>query len=127
MRCKPLLLAAVLLAGAAAAPLHAEPTKLTVFFSQWSALIDDDAAKAVQHAADAAKQGDHKVIVTGYTDTTGSEAANRLLAQLRAQMVADQLAADGVSADSITQKSDADVPSPPDSKQESRRVSIDVE
>ncbi len=128
MRCKPIFLAGILLAAGLAAPARAEPQKVLVFFSEWSALIDSDATQAVQHAADIAKQSSgRRVTVVGYTDTTGSQAANKLLAQLRTQQVTDALVADGVSADSITQDAKGETPAPEDSKQESRRVSIAVE
>ena len=79
-----------------------ESTKaFIVFFGSWSALIDQSAQDAVRSAAAAANQGKGTVHVTGYASTVGSADANKLLSQLRAQVVADQLVADGVDAKRI--------------------------
>lgn len=110
-----------------ATPAKAEPKQAFVFFSEWSAAIDQDAAAAIQHAANLAKAStSHKVSVRGYADTTGSDAANKLLSQLRAQVVTDQLVEDGVPATSISQDAMGETPAPVDSLQQSRRVSISV-
>ena len=127
MRGKWLVLAGVFVGSGMALPVRAEPQTTLVFFSEWSGLIDSDATAAIQHAADLAKVGSHKVHVVGYADTTGSETANKILSQLRSQVVTDTLVADGVSADAITQDAKGETPAPSDSKQESRRVSIVVE
>ena len=119
--------ALAVLIGGFSLPAQAEPKQAFVFFSEWSALIDQDATTAIQHAANLAKAStSHKVMVKGFADTTGSEAANKLLSQLRAQVVTDQLIEDGVSANSITQDGMGETPAPPESLQESRRVSITV-
>ena len=108
-------------------PARAEPKQAFVFFSEWSAVIDQDAATAIQHAANLAKaSSSHKVTVRGYADTTGSDAANKLLSQLRAQVVTDQLVEDGVSAGNISQDAMGETPAPADSLQQSRRVSISI-
>ena len=122
------LVVASFLTGLLVTPAKADPDQAFVFFSQWSALIDQDATNAIQHAANLAKgSANHKVVVKGFADTTGSETANKLLSQLRAQVVADQLIVDGVPAASITQDAMGETPAPEGSKQESRRVSITVE
>jgi outer membrane protein OmpA-like peptidoglycan-associated protein len=118
---------AIALIGGFSSAARAEPKQAFVFFSEWSAFIDQDAIAAIQHAANLAKaSSSHKVTVRGYADTTGSETANKYLSQLRSQVVTDQLIEDGVPAASITQDAMGETPSPPDSTQESRRVSITV-
>jgi outer membrane protein OmpA-like peptidoglycan-associated protein len=79
----------------------AEPPtpKFVVFFQEWSAKLDDAAMAVIGQAADRAKA--HTGIVThveGFADPTGGRNANALLTQLRAQVVMDQLQADGVPA-----------------------------
>ncbi len=122
-----LLIAAAIAGQAQAAQQDAGPQKMVVFFEEWSAALDSDAANVINHAAEVAKsaQGKH-VTVTGYADTTGSEAANRLLSDLRAQVVTDKLVEDGVPADAIKQAGKGEVASDV-YKQESRRVGISVE
>jgi outer membrane protein OmpA-like peptidoglycan-associated protein len=108
-------------------PVNAEPKQAFVFFSEWSAVIDQDAENAIQHAANLAKAStSHKVTVRGYADTTGSAAANKLLSELRAQVVSDQLIEDGVPPAAISQDAMGETPAPADSLQESRRVSISI-
>ncbi len=76
--------------------------RFVIYFSSWSALIEPAAQQAVAAAAAAAKQNSAApVTVTGYASTVGSVAANTLLSQLRAQIVYDELIADGVSASRI--------------------------
>jgi outer membrane protein OmpA-like peptidoglycan-associated protein len=77
----------------AAAPARS----FVVFFQEWSAAIDPSAQSVIASAAAWAKAhpGD-QVTVTGAADRTGSGKANRLLSDLRAQVVTDQLAADAV-------------------------------
>jgi outer membrane protein OmpA-like peptidoglycan-associated protein len=100
--------------------------KFIVFFQEWSAAIDAPAATAITSAAQYAK--DHpgaEVSVIGYADPTGSATANEYMSHTRAQVVTDQLVADGVQrariniaaqgATGFTQTS-----------QESRRVEIAV-
>jgi len=113
----------------AAAPLAtaadtAPPRNYIVFFKEWSAAIDKPAASVIHAAAKAAEASPStKVRVTGYADTTGSAKANGYLTQLRAQVVVDQLAADGLASDRVEQTAQGSVPSI-GTKQESRRVTI---
>ncbi len=96
----PTSLAAGLLASEAAQA--ADPPKTVVFFSEWSAALDDAAMSAVASAADQAKaQPKAPVTVAGFASTIGSKEANDLLAKLRAQVVIDQLVQDGVPASRI--------------------------
>lgn len=93
-----LLAALIGFAAPAAAQPGALPPAVPVFFQPWSAALDGHALAAIARAAKAARAnpGDD-VVVTGGADSVGSEQANVYLSETRAQVVADQLAADGVS------------------------------
>ena len=83
--------------AACTAPTPSEPHRIIVFFEEWSAKIDPQAASAISSAAQWAK--DHPgdgVKVTGYADPTGSAEANEYMSRTRAHRVADELVADGV-------------------------------
>ena len=61
--------------------------------------------KAVVHtAAQTLKGTNERVVVTGYTDSIGSDAYNIRLSERRAKTVRDALVADGIAADRITTK-----------------------
>ncbi|HJS86916.1 MAG TPA: OmpA family protein [Acetobacteraceae bacterium] len=95
-----------------------------VFFQKWSAAFDDPALRVIAEAARWAKSHpDAQVSVTGAADRTGSRQANILLSELRAQVVADQLAADGADPRRIKQMGLGSVDYAL-SSQESRRVVI---
>src|ERR1700722_13666393 len=98
---------AILLLTAAAGTASAdEPNRVVVYFGSWSALIEPEAQRLIASAATAAKRDPAAVItVTGYASTIGSVAANTLLSQLRAQIVDDELVADGVDARRIVHAS----------------------
>lgn len=116
----PLMLLALL-----APTAHAQPNpNFVVFFQEWSAGFDDAAQHVIADAADWAKTHPRsRVQVTGFADTTGSRKANQLLTELRAQVVLDQLAADGVDPKRMTPLGKGSV-KPVFSTQESRRVQI---
>jgi OOP family OmpA-OmpF porin len=81
----------------------APPHKVVVFFQEWSAAIDPAANAAISAAAQWAQQHpDTRVTVTGVADPTGSVQANHYLSLTRAQVVVDQLVADGVAASRIS-------------------------
>lgn len=121
-RLLPLLMLG-LLAATGTAHAQSSPTYV-VFFQQWSAALDNAALGVVRRAAGWAKSHPQSPIqVTGPADTTGSQQANALLSQLRAQMVTDQLVADGVSGQRVTQSGVGAVPSAM-STQQARRVQI---
>ena len=115
----------LLMLGLLTGTAHAQssPTYV-VFFQQWSAALDNAAQGVIKRAAGWAKSHPQTPIqVTGAADTTGSQRANELLSQLRAQMVVDQLAADGVNGQRISQSGVGAVPSAL-SLQQARRVQI---
>jgi outer membrane protein OmpA-like peptidoglycan-associated protein len=103
-----------------------EPQTSLIFFGKWSALIEPEAEATILHAGEMAKENMNAVVtVTGYADMSASEAAGKLLSQLRTQVVAEKLMEDGVSFDRIVQKAEGPVAANGE-KQESRRVNITV-
>jgi outer membrane protein OmpA-like peptidoglycan-associated protein len=102
------------------------PQKFVVFFQEWSAAIDDSAQDVISHAADWVKSHPGVVVhVNGFASTVGSRPANVLLADLRAQVVVDQLLTDGVEAKRVQQRGHGPVQFAI-SAQESRRVEISI-
>jgi len=98
--------------------------RFVVFFQQWSAALDDPALAAIQAAVDDYRlQSGERLLVIGFADPTGSRAANDYLSQLRAQVVADQLFADGVPPANVTIQGRGETRYKL-SSQESRRVEI---
>ncbi len=84
-----------------------------VFFQPWSAAIDANGASTISIAAKAAlAHPTFPVIVTGSADSVGGEAANQDMAQVRAQVVADALVADGVPRPRIALVSTGELASP---------------
>jgi outer membrane protein OmpA-like peptidoglycan-associated protein len=123
------------LAGCAALD-NTPPTPSTpatpVFFQEWSSALDSSALTAIAQAAKVANaEPGAKVIVTGAADTLGSAQANKYLSETRAQVVADQLVADGVEASRIKTKSIGETEAPGVTSgmpaQFSRRVTIAIE
>jgi len=101
---RSLSLAVLLLAASAAFGVARadEVRRFVVYFGSWSARIDTPARKVVAAAAAAARRDTAATVsVTGYASTIGSVEANTLLSQLRAQIVSDELAGDGVDANRI--------------------------
>ena len=94
----------LLLLGACAHTIPGTPAaagqSYAVFFQEWSAGLDDSGRKAVQQAADNARQHPGvPIVVRGYAaNDTGSTEANELLSRTRAQQVVDQLRADGIES-----------------------------
>lgn len=92
-----LALAATLAMAACAMRQSPEAQKFVVFFTDFSAQLDDAAKQTVARAAHSA--GDHPdagVYVVGYAAADNSPAANRALSVARAHVVADALRDAGV-------------------------------
>ena len=129
MRRLILLAAALMFAMPVLAQVPGGPAdrKFVVFFQSWSGELDDSAVSVIADVATIAKANPtRKVIIHGFADPTGTARANSLVSALRAELVANQLVADGVSADRIVQ----DAMGATDfamSSQESRRVTIGLE
>ena len=101
--------------------------KFVVFFQEWSAAIDDSAQAVISQAADWAKSHPGNVAhVNGFASTIGSRQANVLLADLRAQVVVDQMVSDGVDTKRIRQRGHGPVQFVL-TAQESRRVEISID
>jgi len=104
----------------------AEPAspKYVVFFQEWSAKLDDAAQAVISHAAGYAKTHPAAPVhVNAFADPTGSRKANILLTELRAQMVMDQMQADGIQEHRLIGYGHGSVHFAL-SSQESRRVEI---
>jgi len=91
-----------------AAPAFAagQARNFVVFFQDWSAAIGPAARRVIAHAATWAKTHPRIALtVTGAADRIGTVKANHLLSELRAQVVTDQLARDGVPVRGVRQVS----------------------
>ena len=121
---------ALLLCVAATGSLRAAdspPPKFVVYFQEWSAALDDPAQSVISQAAEWMKSHPGGVAhVNGFASTVGSRQANILLADLRAQIVVDQMVSDGLAAMRIKQRGHGPVPFAL-TAQESRRVEISVD
>jgi outer membrane protein OmpA-like peptidoglycan-associated protein len=95
------------LAHAQAADVVAQPgiesagRYLVTFALDQKTLTREDQRVIAEAAADYRQGGAPQIAVTGYTDTSGSAAYNQQLSRQRAEVVADQLARNGVPAASI--------------------------
>ena len=120
------LLAAMLLSLAGCAVPGRETTpSYVVFFTAFSADLDEPARQVIGQAAQAAQASPDRVVrVEGYADSAGSTDANRTLSQLRAQVVADALAERSVPRNRIALRPRGQQGGDPGV--ESRRVEINV-
>jgi outer membrane protein OmpA-like peptidoglycan-associated protein len=118
------MLACGLAACTTSAPVASQ--KFPIFFTAWSASLDDDGAAVVAAAAARAKQNPTlQVNVAGYADPDGSPAANKAVSLTRAQVVVDQLVADGIDRGRIVRSAHGETAFVLNS-QESRRVDISI-
>ena len=113
---------------------HNEPQPapaIPVFFQPYSAALDAPALHTIGIVAQAAAAAPNaRVIITGAADNVGSPQANKLLSETRAQIVADQLVADGISRHRIKQRGLGTVPNlapPGQPAQSARRVLIQLQ
>ncbi|OYX00640.1 MAG: hypothetical protein B7Z12_15715, partial [Caulobacter vibrioides] len=84
-----------------AAPAY-EAREFVVYFPFDQYVLTPEAQAVVQQAADYAKGGSAtRVVVTGHTDTSGSDAYNRKLSERRARAVADGLVSMGLNATTV--------------------------
>jgi outer membrane protein OmpA-like peptidoglycan-associated protein len=102
-------------------------------FSSGKSELQPGAGQKLDKIADAlSQQGDRKIIVRGYTDSTGAAEANVALSKARADSVASYLAAHGVPRDKITTDGlgESDPVAPNDTatgRASNRRVEIEVQ
>lgn len=120
------LLGALLLGLAGCAVPGRETTpSYVVFFTAFSADLEEPARQVVSQAAQAAQAAPERVVrVEGYAGAAGSTEASRTLSQLRAQVVADALAERGVPRNRIAVRPRTQAGSDPGV--EERRVEINV-
>ncbi len=123
------LLGIVLAGIAACTTTPAEPLEPTyiVFFTPFSADLDDGARGVIADASRAAQTASgHRIVVAGYADRTagGSPAVNQTLSKLRTQVVADSLVAQGVDRGRIVLRPKGSIGGDPGV--ESRRVAIEI-
>jgi outer membrane protein OmpA-like peptidoglycan-associated protein len=85
-------------------PPHKVATLMGPQFDFNKATLRPDGLAAVRTAADTLRGTTERVVVTGYTDSVGSDAYNLRLSERRANSVRDALVADGIAADRITTK-----------------------
>jgi outer membrane protein OmpA-like peptidoglycan-associated protein len=86
----------------ASPPAPASPRNYLVFFNFNKSDLTSDARQIVDQAASNAKNDKvTRLEVTGYTDTVGSDAYNMRLSRRRAETVATELEAQGVSTNDI--------------------------
>ncbi len=97
------MLVGAALAGCAPKAAVDAPPRSVVFFTNFSADLDADARQVIdQVSADAVASPRRTVVVEGFADQrVSSPAATRTLSQLRAQVVADAIAAHGVDRSRI--------------------------
>ncbi|HEY2071095.1 MAG TPA: OmpA family protein [Rhizomicrobium sp.] len=74
-----------------------------VFFDFYKSYLTPEAVNVVSEAVKEAKtSGAVRVLVTGHTDTVGSDAYNQALSERRAQSVKDQMVSDGLDNNVIS-------------------------
>ena len=79
--------------------------RIEVQFAAGKAVLAAGADSEIAHLADFMKSnGETKVEIAGYTDSSGNKAANRKLSLLRAQAVVDAVVAKGISKSRLTAK-----------------------
>jgi outer membrane protein OmpA-like peptidoglycan-associated protein len=104
------------------------PTPATpVFFQPFSAALDKPALDTIAEAAKvAANEPGARVTVVGAADPIGSLKANAYLSKTRAQVVADQLEADGVDPARIRVRAIGETNTPTGATQSGRRALIEI-
>lgn len=109
----------------AAQPVTPETPAYVVFFTPFSADLDDGAKSVITEASQAAQSmPGRRIVVAGYADRIGAPATNQTLTKLRAQIVADGLVNKGVDRGRIVLQPKGSVGGDPGV--ESRRVMIEL-
>ena len=95
---RSILTAASLLALlAGCAPMGADAGRFLVYFDEFSANLTPEAHTVIANAAQRARETRSRVRIEARASATGSPVANQRLAETRSQVVADELARDGIS------------------------------
>lgn len=125
LRRTALLGALLLVFVSCAAPMRETTPSYVVFFTAFSADLDEPARQVINQAAQAAQASGNRIVrVEGYADSDGSTEANRILSRLRAQVVADALAERGIERSRIVLRPRGQQGGDPGV--ESRRVEINI-
>lgn len=96
--------AALLLGVSAAVGQQADTGRLLIYFDEFSANLTQEARTIVADAARRAREEKAKAVrIEARASATGSQLANRYLAMTRAQVVADELAKDGLDPGTLRQ------------------------
>ncbi len=108
-----------------APPISPQAPAYVVFFTPFSADLDDGASRVIAEASQAAQAtSGRRVVVAGYADRmNGTPATNQTLTKLRAEVVADGLVAKGVDRQRIVLQPKGSIGGDPGI--ESRRVMIE--
>ena len=103
---KPFIVAALLVAFAASGPqgFAQQGDRFLIYFDEFSANLTQKSRDVIADAAKKGKETNAKAIrVEARASATGSATANKYLAMTRSQVVADELAKDGVSPEIVQQ------------------------
>ncbi|TPG26303.1 YidB family protein [Variovorax guangxiensis] len=113
-------------AGALSSMVDGQPA-LKVYFDTGKAEISTEFSDRSQALVAYLKaHADAKAVISGYSDPTGSAAANAQMSRLRAEAVAAALQAAGVPASSVVLEKPTDITGTGDTLAESRRVEVVV-
>jgi outer membrane protein OmpA-like peptidoglycan-associated protein len=101
----PFLFAALLAVAAVASPAVAQDnTRFLIYFDEFSANLTQKSRDVIADAAKQAREINAKAVrVEARASATGSATANKYLAMTRSQVVADELAKDGVNPTIVQQ------------------------
>ena len=101
----PFLFAALLAVAAVASPAVAQDnTRFLIYFDEFSANLTQKSRDVIADAAKQARESNAKAVrVEARASATGSATANKYLAMTRSQVVADELAKDGVTPTIVQQ------------------------
>ena len=124
----PFLFAALLAVAAVASPAVAQDnTRFLIYFDEFSANLTQKSRDVIADAAKQSKESNAKAIrIEARASATGSATANKYLAMTRSQVVADELAKDGVNP-AIVQQVPIGQTGSDDPSVAERRVDIVVE
>jgi OOP family OmpA-OmpF porin len=124
----PFLFAALLAVAAVASPAVAQDnTRFLIYFDEFSANLTQKSRDVIADAAKQARESNAKAVrVEARASATGSATANKYLAMTRSQVVADELAKDGVNP-AIVQQVPIGQTGSDDPSVAERRVDIVVE
>lgn len=122
-----LLCATLLLSAATAFGQQSDPGRFLVYFDEFSANLTQQARAMIADAAKRAREEKATAVrIEARASATGSQLANRYLALTRSQVVADELAKDGLDPGMLRQVAIGQTGSDDPSVAE-RRVDIVIE